>query len=226
MDCEHNEIFEGECQECGEYVGPIDDYDIDFVEEKKERYHSLPTEIYDQIKKMESENEDMNCKIRNDRMGFFLKYYLACRDLGYCDFTIDGVKEILNKDVKNTKQQISKTIMTDAFKKYISFNLKDAKYSEENCLITIIHPSNYIEKVCEANDKSELKNKIKKYCDEIVFKHNQLLSHRPQVIAMSVFMLYLEEKEGKKVKKINKIENIQDKKIKDKKEYIKSLLEE
>ena len=198
--CDHEETFEGICVECGVLIEEeIVDSDKALSVQKKNILSKidLPKCIKEHIEHRYAEVRELyNKGIRNDKVNSFCLLYTAYAECGFGAFTF----KFFNDKIKLKRKEINKAI-----DRMSNFSLKEQKIIENNGTMFIAHPVVYIKQICVLNKVSEISH-LRKLTLKIVKENDQLLSGRPQYIAMGIVKKYMDLKyKGRKFEKIEKI---------------------
>ena len=203
--CEHANIYDGVCLECGmEVYGTSNGTHIE-MSSKYSEHHSyidannmqpfeadlkalnLPTEIKAMVMNLAN-----SCPRETHRMGvrrqqLFAYIYLAYLQLG---FKFDPEK--LRIDMKMTQREVNMALRIISGTSSVDIPLPTNDDSEPiSAPVVVISPMIYIEEVCEFNNVMGHKDEIMNLAKFVLDKNKILLEYNPKHVAVSIVKYYL-----------------------------------
>jgi hypothetical protein len=223
QDCEHRDIYEGVCNDCGmEVYGTSTGTFIDMKSSYSE-YHSYVDNVSIQpfetdLKSIDIPDEVKNlvmslassCSRETHRMGvrrqqLFSYIYLAYLQLG---FNFDP--ERIRKEMKMSQREINMALRIISGTSSIDIPLPVSEHSEPlSAPVVVISPIIYIDEVCATNNISQFKTEIIQLAKDILEKNKMLLEYNPKHISIAIVKHYMNLK-NISVQKFSKINGISD----------------
>jgi hypothetical protein len=203
--CSHANIYDGVCLECGmEVYGTSNGTHIE-MSSKYSEHHSyvdsnnsqpfeadlkslnLPTEIKAMVMNLAN-----SCPRETHRMGVRRQQLFAYIYLAYLQLGFDFDPEKLRTDMKMTQREVNMALRIISGTSSVDIPLPTNEDSEPiSAPVVVISPIIYIEEVCKHNNVLSHKDEIMKLAKFVLSKNRILLEYNPKHVAVSIVRYYL-----------------------------------
>jgi hypothetical protein len=204
-DCNHKDVYEGVCINCGlEVFGNSNGTHIEMGSSYSE-YHSYIDPVNTQPFEADLKNLNLpveikamvislanSCSRETHRMGvrrqqLFAYIYLAYLKTGF-KFDLDKIKE----EMKMTQREINMALRIVSGTSSVDIPLPTSPDGQPICApIVVYSPLIYIEDVCEANGLKDHTEQVSELTKIILSKSKRFLEENPKHVAIAILKYYL-----------------------------------